>query len=489
MIKRKLFYVLAAGLIFFSCKSTDQEKSAKVDETAAVSEEENPFVINDYYGWIDPTSKNITADTGFIRITAKPKRGVFNLGVINSERFKKAIPVISEVNELNSSSFYLKYNNAVYKLQADGTVYCDGEKIQNGMRLEYSIPKVAEVVIDFTGAPTSVEVPSFDMLKVVATVQNVSGKRGDFALKAVFDTILGESTKNHFYVGEENPVNSEVLYRSMQNQKMVISKNQNAGMQFLFYGADITAPEGVLLANYSTLDNKIWEPSVTSNKPFNTVLSYNNSAVGVNWPSVKLDSNKAFRLTFYIAMSNDGSTPKGMDFLEGKKESELKQGPVERPAFVPEYEEAVAVEKHEALDVEKLPEPELEDFPVPVEDASVNVPVVEVPVVTTPKVEKSEKINQRPANDSVNPGNDKILPEPSVSKDGNSKVYPSAGVSKNSNLKYDVNKLSKEQLTPGYIQTLLDRICALEEEGAAINQDEIFQLNAELDAILSVLRQ
>ena len=54
---------------------------------------------------------------------------------------------------------------------------------------------------------------------------------------------------------------------------------------------------------------------------------------------------------------------------------------------------------------------------------------------------------------------------------------------------YDKDNLSKEQLTLEYVQNLIDRISALEENSSAVNRKEILQLNAELDAILSVLKQ
>ena len=52
-----------------------------------------------------------------------------------------------------------------------------------------------------------------------------------------------------------------------------------------------------------------------------------------------------------------------------------------------------------------------------------------------------------------------------------------------------IKNMSKEQLTPEYIQSLLDRIAALEENSSSVNQQELLQLNAELDAILTYLRQ
>ena len=49
--------------------------------------------------------------------------------------------------------------------------------------------------------------------------------------------------------------------------------------------------------------------------------------------------------------------------------------------------------------------------------------------------------------------------------------------------------MTKDHLTPEYIQSLIDRISALEEDSPSLNRQELLQLNAELDAILTYLRQ
>ena len=52
-----------------------------------------------------------------------------------------------------------------------------------------------------------------------------------------------------------------------------------------------------------------------------------------------------------------------------------------------------------------------------------------------------------------------------------------------------IRNMSKDHLTPEYIQSLLDRIAALEEDSPSLNRQELLQLNTELDAILTYLRQ
>jgi hypothetical protein len=54
---------------------------------------------------------------------------------------------------------------------------------------------------------------------------------------------------------------------------------------------------------------------------------------------------------------------------------------------------------------------------------------------------------------------------------------------------YDIKSLRKIQLTTEYIRDLINEIVNLENSDTAVNRTELLQLNAELDAILSVLRQ
>ena len=56
-------------------------------------------------------------------------------------------------------------------------------------------------------------------------------------------------------------------------------------------------------------------------------------------------------------------------------------------------------------------------------------------------------------------------------------------------VEFNVNNISREKLTPQYVDKLLKRITELEEDSSSANREEILLLNAELDYILSVLRK
>lgn len=408
--------------------------SAKVDDNNA-SEKKN----KNYVGWVDSTAKDITYKDGAIYIRVKQNLGTFNIGVINSA--EKTIPVLSTNEEFTTSPLYLKTSKKTYTLRNDGYIKTYASRTKNVISMHYQMDKKFEVVVDFEFFKSSEDTHT-DMLKVTYTVTNLSDKKDDFALKAIYDTVLGESDSYHFYTSENLPIKNEVSYRTMQNQKWFTSKNKNAAMQFLLNGADTTAPELVALANYSTFQKNSWEPEMLSYRAFDTVLSYNNSAVGILWPSIKLNPQKSYKNVFYLAFATDGEEPCGHNYL-----------------FKPE-------EKVEESSVEKV-------------DFTNQKNVISTPQEINPPV---QVINKDPEEKS------KQLPpqvEIPVEKEEVPEIEPIQTTQSETKLN---SGLKPEQLTPEYIQQLIDRITELENDSSTVNAQEIIDLNTELDLILSVLR-
>ena len=194
-------------------------------------------------------------------------------------------------------------------------------------------------------------------------------------------------------------------------------------MQIFFYGSDCTAPEAVALGNYSTFDKNEWLPNMYSYRQFDSVFAYNNSAVEAVWPAFKLNPNESGKCVFYMAFAAGYDAPKGEKYLF--PDADETEG--ESPLVLPE---------------------------TPSQDK-----------VTTRTIEA-------------------YVPE---EEDENQKLRLPKKTEKKTKKKINPNNFSNQQLTPEYVQNLLDRIIALEEDDATLNRAEIYQLNAELDAILDVL--
>lgn len=382
-------------------KNKKKDKQKKADTKVKETEKSDSSQQNkNYVGWINKSGKDVTFKSGNMQIKLKPSFGTFNISVKNDEG--KIIPVLATGDEYTTSSVSLKTSKKTYRLLSDNRITPTASKNGEGVVLKYIVNNVAEVKLIFD-CFASVQDEQNDMMKVTLTVKNIGDKKDEFSLKTIFDTVLGESDRNHFYSSEYSPIKSEVCYRTMQNQKWFVSKNDKAAMQFIFYGADTTSPDIVALANYSTFQKNTWEPEMSTYRAFDNILSYNNSAVGVIWPTVKLMPNESAKNVFYISFATDGRKPNGDKYIFEPEEKTVKK----------------VAEKQDVVEEVEDEEPEL-------------------PRAKTVKIGKKN--------------------------------------------------LSKEQLTPEYIQNLIDRITALENDVDNVNEDELTQLNAELDAILDALR-
>ena len=463
---KKLVYsaaIICMVLAAASCKSTKAEKKASKKKSKAKTAVEAPAEVqteaeaslsqeaapdgkenadnaaadasSNYTGWIKSSKKKLTERFGKVQLKIKSGTGSYTIAVLNEK--DKPLPVLSTANEYVTNAFYLKNSKKTYNLITDNVVRSSARQTSDGAIITYEIPSVAQVSVYFS-CMASQKKKDVDMIKTTVTVKNLSDRNDDFAFKGVFDTVLGEAAAFHFYTWEDIPVKNEVLYRTLQNQKWFVSKNTNAAMQFFFSGADCTAPEIVALANYSTLEKNSWEPDMLNYRVFDTVLSYNNSAVCAIWKALKLAPSESGKIVFYIALSGDGTPATGEKYIYSKDfavkaDEEEENGKsvtgleVITPFSSPELEEALPAEVTE----------------FPVETAGEPVKISDAP-------ETSDEI-------------------PSVD--------------------FYIQNMTQEQLSPEYIQDLLDRIAALEEDSPSFNRQELLRLNAELDAILTYLRQ
>lgn len=418
MIKKGVFIIFSVLIslgMFDSCstlkKTFDEPDPAEKDVEVTKIKNSKTITLDEYLSG-DKKSKKIKGSEieiseGIVGLKIRPKLGTFNLGVKNDKG--KFIPVTFSGNEYSTTGFYLKINKKIYKLIADSAVEVEVSKNSDSVKLVYRIIDQADIYVTFDFIKT-VEDSDCNMVKVTAEVLNVSKKANTFALKSILDTVLGEAAGAHFYTKDMMPVNSEVMYKTMQKEKWFFSKNEKAAMEIFLDGLDITAPECVVLGNYSTLNAKNWIPEVTNLKTFDTLLSYNNSGLGIIWPEVKLESFGSSKFIFYMAFSNNAEVPFGEGYVHGiQKEPEIKQIILPQPAT----------------------------------EKKIN------PVQVLMDEESEENIKR----------------------------------------KVNVSNLSKNQLSPEYIQNLLNRIEALEDTGIdSVNKWELMQLNDELDAILDFLR-
>jgi len=334
---------------FASCSSTNvvsdetsvEESADKTGKKNKKNKKKNENIDSEV---IESSKKEVTLKSGIVRVKVKPKFGTYNISV--SDEDEKLIQVLSAANEYTTTNISLKVNRKIYSLMAAPNVNCKVTKKDGRLLLNYNVDDVAEVTLamDFIQSDPERDI---DMVKCTITVKNIGKKKTEFTVKQILDTILGEKSDNHFYSCEDSPIKNEVLLRNLTNQKWFVSRNESTSMQLLFNGGDTSAPELFVLANYATLDSGRWEPDMTTYRSFDTVLSYNNSAVGVIWPPVKLLSGESADFVYYLAFATDGEKPYGDRYVYGL--STEKELPL--PKTEPVVENAAPEEDFDTVEV------------------------------------------------------------------------------------------------------------------------------------------
>ena len=402
-------------------KNAENAKGKKQKKEKKKSAKQIQREKNNFSGWVEPRGRSIDEVFGSIKIRVRNKIGSFNVAIVDEEA-KKSISVLSTADEYTSSGFYLKVGKKIIELNSDSSVKRSAWKTDTGLAVGYRIDNLADVIVYFD-VFASHEDYDIDSVKITVKVSNMSKKKEYYAVKVLLDTILGETDRHHFYDSNNVPVKNEVAFREFSENKWFLSKNSSGGLQVIFDGGECTKPELVALANYSTLATRNWEPDLLSYRAFDTVLSYNNSAIGITWPRHRIGAEEQFSEVFYLSTALGERMPSGAAYVLG-----IEPEPSTQPVEV----------------VEKEVEPQKEE------------PVVEVKKEDVLLVTEEKK--EEPA--------------------GSLPPY----------VPFDVKTLTRQQLSPEYIQKLLDRIEALEDSGDSIDREELVLLNAELDAILEALR-
>ena len=405
-----------------SSKKTKQKVSSKTKKTS--KNKGNPF-----------SQKKINHTVGNIKLYLNGKLGTYNISVLDDKAI--SYNVLETYDECTSSFFSLLIGTKEYKLSDKTGISVAARSTENGGQLLYSVQKLANVIVDFSCIKSDPQKPE-DIVQVTVSVQNITKRLEAYGIKAVLDTVLGERFSAHFY-DKEKLINYELQVKNFDDLKSISSKNSKAAMEVLFACADASLPEVFSLANKDVFTLSGWIPPCGDGKPFDSVFSYNNSAVGLNWSSVKVNPEESFSVKFYIALSTDGRPSPGEEFVKlyEKKQEELKEA--------------------ERLEKESKAEETIQS-----KNGAENNNVYKNIVSS-----ESESV--------------KKVPKPSAQPE---KKTQNSSLPEEKSLK----PVSKSQLDPVYIQKLIDKIEKL-DPNSTLERSEFLLLNDELDSIIEALEK
>lgn len=414
-------------------------------------------------------SRTVENSVGKVKYLAKGAVGSFQIYALGESGAQ--IPLLAGYDEFTSSFISLLAGKKEYKLTNNIGIVIGARKTEKGVQMVYVVPDVARVLLSFENVPEEIlskKKISSEVIKVSLSVMNRSKRSMKFSIKEIFDTVLGEHLGPHFSTGEEIAINSERQYRRFDKVKWISSTNSKAGIQFIFSGDGIKTPEAVSLSNKDLLALQKWVPQVISSRTFDSVLSYNNSALCINWEGCQLDPEEQFEVSYYIAVSSEGLPLDGYKYVES-----LGKG-----AGVSAYADSKEADGIYSMASELYAAQKYNEAYRLVSDAWKN-PENHTYQLSNLKKMIEDKLgfnDFRPSFDSSAQEKSGENTEPAVNGSNQSAAENSDGAKIFS---YDSE----------YIQNLIDKIQSLKENDENVDQEELLRLSNELDEAIKQLEQ
>ena len=443
-------------------KSEKPKKEKKVKVVAAV-EDEGAF-----------QAKNIDVRVGSVRYRLKGAGGNCQMTVYNSAEVP--VSLFASTDEFSTSFYDLKIGKRIYRLNETVGVVTGCRKNDRGGQLVYILPNKARLFVKYEKVDVPESITS-EVIKVSAVVMNKGKKTDVFALKSVLDTVLGEKTGPHFSTSMEKEVNTERQYREMKDVKWIVSGDSKVSVQFILSGADVTEPEVVTACNkdFAMLSN--WIPVINSERNFDSVISYNNSALSFVWHDVKLAPGEQHTFSYYMVISTDSKPAEGEDFVKWYEEKH-KNGQEEKKYSVKDFEDLYtqAYEKYTEGEYEEAYKLVMKLWENP---ENRNERARELKEAIEAELGKKDEDEEPSVLDNPYDYEEDLPP------DTDNEEQPE----ETPEVKFDLNSITAEKLNPSYVQGLIERINSLEGGAENLDRAEILRLHAELDAIMEKLRQ
>ncbi|MCR5385972.1 MAG: hypothetical protein K6E69_02515 [Treponema sp.] len=359
----------------------------------------------------------------------------YNSGVLlyysdpNDKAYAK-VPVIDTLDYANSSYIGIAVDKRFYNVHNTSGITYSYSNDGDTLTVNYQIKKQILLSVEYT-------ISSKNILSIKYHVKNIDSDAHSVMLKSVFDTIFEEFNGGFYSTESKKKIKSEYIISDFDRHQYIESSNKVVSIRFLLDENFSKYAYKAVVAAKPYFESDIFEGRFVEGRGFNTVLSYNNSAIGFFFKTLKLNAGEEktfvqrilFSKTEFAFPDDLDEEPEQNVFVDGESDSE--------------NETQSAVTKFVPVDNAADYKP---DVPSAVEEDDEEETVdVKTEVKTPVSVSKPEQDN-------------------AVTEARR-------------------NALKKEA------SSLIDRIEKLDDDGANTDQAEVMRLQAQLDQILRQLKE
>ncbi len=244
-------------------------------------------------------AESLELTSGSLRLTLNSNTGSFLLHQIADTGKNRYEPLFEDRNQGTTSWFSVSFNGAAFKLARRPGRDVRLETTETGARFVFTPNDAFLVVQAFSFVTDSAR--GTQAVLVETTIENTSGKNASIALKALFDTMLGEGQGIHFFTNLRSRISAETrLVGGRDPDSVIVSARKDLSFMILLDSASVTRPESVIIANWERLDTLKWTPDVIEGRSFNTIYSIQDSALLLSWPVQDILPNSSYTVRTII---------------------------------------------------------------------------------------------------------------------------------------------------------------------------------------------
>jgi hypothetical protein len=240
---------------------------------------------------------------GKLKLVLYPETGSFSLFELSNIGKNRYEPLFEDRNYSTTSWFSVLMNGKIFKLTKKAGRPIIAEQTPAGARFVFTLTDDFQVEQEFSFVKDAVSgIPN--AVRISTRIENTSGKPANFALKALVDTILGESEGIHFSTDERKRISSETrIFPPRDPDTRLISQNKNSSFVFFLQDSNVTRSETVYISNWDRLNTLTWTPESIEGRSFNTIYSVNDSAFLAVWPEKTIKANEKIEVNILLGVS------------------------------------------------------------------------------------------------------------------------------------------------------------------------------------------
>ncbi len=302
---KKILLLLTLALFVANTAAFAKKKTVDYDDEVKESEEETrkqsrKKSASSAARKINRFGDDVAVEKGLVRMETVRASGAVLFYVVNG---KKVYPAV-DINGYGQSNYISLYMDArEYRLGKVGHTPYHYDVDENSITETFTAKGVAELKATYTIAKMNEKDELENSVLVKYSFKNMTGKKKAFVLKSVYNFCLGENRSAHYSTALKNDIGGEYVVFPSKDESWIISSDSMNAVEVIVFGEGVTPPKKAVMANKDVVELSTPATAFNPGNSFDSLMSYNNSSLGLYWDAVELDDGESADYFYKINFS------------------------------------------------------------------------------------------------------------------------------------------------------------------------------------------